>query len=235
MIIMISQPTFFPWLGYFDMIRLVDKVVILDDVKFNYQSWQHRNHFKDPNGLKLFTIPVIDGKKKQNINHVKLQNPIFSKNKLIKFISSNYNKSLYFKGIKHELFDIFDQSFKEGKLLNLNMGIIKWCLTYLKVNTRIIYSSDLHLKNKKTERLIEICQKLGAKEYLSTAGAIDYLDKEMHLFSKAKIKIQFHNYNHPKYNQLFDGFKEYACILDLILNEGSNSLKILKSGNLNKF
>ena len=61
---MISQPTFFPWIGYFDMISIVDKLVILDDVRFNYQSWQHRNQFKDPNGLKLFTIPVIDGKKK---------------------------------------------------------------------------------------------------------------------------------------------------------------------------
>ena len=60
------------------MIRLVDKVVILDDVKFNYQSWQHRNHFKDPNGLKLFTIPVVDGKK-QNINRVQLQNQFFEK------------------------------------------------------------------------------------------------------------------------------------------------------------
>ena len=232
---MISQPTFFPWLGYFDMIRLVDKVVILDDVKFNYQSWQHRNHFKDPNGLKLFTIPVIDGKKKQNINHVKLQNPIFSKNKLIKFISSNYNKSLYFKGIKHELFDIFDQSFKEGKLLNLNMEIIKWCLKYLNIKTKIIFSSDLKLEKKKSERLIEICKKLNVDLYLSTIGAKDYLDKDKKLFLKSKIKINFHEYKHPIYNQLYGDFKEYACILDLILNEGSKSLSIIKSGNLNKF
>ena len=232
---MISQPTFFPWIGYFDMISIVDKLVILDDVRFNYQSWQHRNHFKDPNGLKLFTIPVIDGKKKQNINNVELKDPIFSKRKLIKFISSNYNKSLYFKDIKNELFDKFDQSFEGGKLFNLNIELINWCLKFLEIKTKIIFSSNLFLKNKKTERLIEICQKLDAKEYFSTAGAINYLEKDMHLFSKAKIKIHFHNYKHPKYNQLFGSFKEYACILDLILNEGTNSLKILKSGNLNKF
>ena len=56
--IFISQPTFFPWLGYFDMIDQVDKFIILDDVDFSYQSWQHRNNFKTPNGLGFFTVPV---------------------------------------------------------------------------------------------------------------------------------------------------------------------------------
>ena len=44
--IMISQPTFFPWLGYFDLISQADQFVILDDVNFSYQSWQHRNNLE---------------------------------------------------------------------------------------------------------------------------------------------------------------------------------------------
>ena len=56
--VMISQPTFFPWIGYFDMISQSDIFIILDDVKFSYQSWQHRNKFKTPKGLEFFTIPV---------------------------------------------------------------------------------------------------------------------------------------------------------------------------------
>ena len=55
----ISQPTFFPWLGYFDLIDQSETVVFLDDVNFTKQSWQHRNYFKTVDGLKLFTIPVI--------------------------------------------------------------------------------------------------------------------------------------------------------------------------------
>ena len=43
----IMQPTFLPWCGYFDLMDEVDVFVFLDDVQFDYRSWQHRNKIKD--------------------------------------------------------------------------------------------------------------------------------------------------------------------------------------------
>ena len=37
------QPTFMPWIGYFSMMKKVDKFVLLDDVQFDRRSWQQRN------------------------------------------------------------------------------------------------------------------------------------------------------------------------------------------------
>ena len=65
-------------------------------------------------------------------------------------------------------------------------------------------------------------------------GAKDYLDKDKKLFLKSKININFHEYKHPIYNQLYGDFKEYACILDLILMKDQNP-KYYQIGNLNKF
>ena len=42
----ISQPTYLPWLGYFDLIDQVDRFVVLDNVQFEKQSWQQRNRIK---------------------------------------------------------------------------------------------------------------------------------------------------------------------------------------------
>ena len=39
MICAISQPTFFPWLGYFDLIDQVDNFIFYDDVQIEKQSW----------------------------------------------------------------------------------------------------------------------------------------------------------------------------------------------------
>ena len=41
-LISISQPTFLPWSGYFDLIDSVEKFVFLNDVQFSRQSWQQR-------------------------------------------------------------------------------------------------------------------------------------------------------------------------------------------------
>ena len=46
MIISISQPTLFPWLGYFDMIRKSNVFVFLDNVKIEKRSWHVRNRLK---------------------------------------------------------------------------------------------------------------------------------------------------------------------------------------------
>ena len=46
MILSISQPTLFPWLGYFNIIKKSDIFVILDIVKFEKRSWQMRNKLK---------------------------------------------------------------------------------------------------------------------------------------------------------------------------------------------
>ena len=53
--IFITQPTFLPWVGYFDLIDQADLFIILDDVKFEKQSWQQRNKFKTNKGVELFS------------------------------------------------------------------------------------------------------------------------------------------------------------------------------------
>jgi len=54
----ISQPTFMPWLGWFDLADQADCLIILDDVQFSKQSWQQRNRLPSPSGLALLTVPV---------------------------------------------------------------------------------------------------------------------------------------------------------------------------------
>ena len=57
--IAIMQPTFLPWVGYFDLIDQVDIFVFLNDVQFQKQTWQHRNKILTKNGLQWITVPVL--------------------------------------------------------------------------------------------------------------------------------------------------------------------------------
>ena len=228
--IMISQPTFFPWLGYFDLISQADQFVILDDVDFSYQSWQHRNNFKTPKGLEMFTISVKEGKKKKKINEVELKNSKIITKKLNKFISSNYGKSKYFKTIYENLSNTLEKSLASDSLVVLNCEIIKWCLKFLNIKTPISYSSEININSHRAHRINDICNIYNANEYISTPGAKVYLNDDKDEFKKNNIKLTYHNYKHPIYNQQFEKFIPFACIIDLIFNEGENSLNIIKSG-----
>ena len=46
MLLGISQPTFFPWIGYFAFLDKIQKIIFLDDVQFEKRSWQQRNYIK---------------------------------------------------------------------------------------------------------------------------------------------------------------------------------------------
>ena len=95
---------------------------------------------------------------------------------------------------------------------------------------KIFLSSELNCTKKKSEKIIEICNQLKYTNYLSTAGSLNYLSEDLNLFKRNKIKVHIHNYKHPIYSQNFNKFCEYACILDLIFNEGEASYNIMKSG-----
>lgn len=83
----IIQPNFFPWVGYFEIIKFVDIFIILDDVQYNKRDWRNRN-FISNNGTKLsITIPVqTKNKYSQKINETKISGNSW-KNEIIKNIS----------------------------------------------------------------------------------------------------------------------------------------------------
>ena len=56
--IAVMQPTYLPYLGYFDLIAQADVFVFLDDVQFERKSWQQRNRIGGPNGSRLL-LPVL--------------------------------------------------------------------------------------------------------------------------------------------------------------------------------
>src|SRR5271155_2267040 len=93
----ITQPTYLPWLGYFDLIDQVDAFVLLDSVQFEKQSWQQRNRIKTPNGLQWLTAPVrTKGRSAQLIKDVEIAETDFYI-KHLNLIQTNYRNAPFFE------------------------------------------------------------------------------------------------------------------------------------------
>lgn len=222
--ISISQPTLFPWLGYFDIIKNSDIFVFLDNVKFEKRSWQMRNRLKNVDKSKesenWIQIPTHIIKSDTKIKDVEIDNNQNWKSKHLKTFQALYGDSY------HELpflKKLYNQNW--NRLSDFNISFITSCCEFLGIKTCLKKSSELNIDGKKSKLLLNICEQLDATEYLTTIGAKEYLEKDKQIFNNSKIRIQYHNYNHPNYNQKGRQFISQLSILDLLFNEKNNAKK----------
>jgi hypothetical protein len=227
--IAICQPTYLPWLGYFDLMDQVDAFVFLDTVQFEKQSWQQRNRIKTPTGLQWLTVPVVfRGRLEQKVSEVEIRDGEFAR-KHLRAIELNYARTAFFHKYFQQLRGIFEK-FSSGRLLDLNAKLIDCFTEILNIRTRLIFASSLAAEGKRTHLLAEICRKLGATVYVSPIGSAEYLLGEANILAEAGVETVFHNYNHPTYRQQFPPFLAFASVIDLIFNEGERSMEIIRSG-----
>jgi len=216
-------------MGYFDLIDQVDLFVVLDNVQFARQSWQQRNRIKTGNGLQWLAVPVVfRGKLGQLIKDVQIRDPEFFSNH-IRAIELAYRRSPYFSDYFSAIRKLLED-LREGLLLDLNLGLIAWALEVLGITTPVVRASSLGISGKRTELLANVCESVGASEYLSPLGSAEYLIAEQDLLHRRGIEIFFQNYRHPEYRQVFHPFEPFASVIDVIFNHGGNAAAILRGG-----
>jgi len=223
----ISQPTYLPWIGYFDLIDQVDKFVLLDDAQFERRSWDQRNRIKSPTGLQWVTVPVHNrGRREQRLCEVEICDRRFWE-KEVRSIEARYGEAPYFEIYFPRLKELHSEA--GLKLVDLNLALIKWISSELGLTTPMVRSSSLNVDGRRSGRLAAMCKLLGATDYVSPRTAL-YLLEDLRIFAESGIKVWFHNYTHPEYKQRFPPFCAYASVLDLLFNEGPRSLEIIRSG-----
>lgn len=232
--IAMSQPCFFPWSGYFDLIDSVNIFVFLNDAKFTKQSWQVRNKIFINKKISWINLPVINNSSSQLINETKIFNSKNNIKKILKTISQNYSKSKYYK----TYYDDFESKLIECSnyefLDDLNIEIIKWFLKKIEIKTQIFKSSELDINGTRSIRISKICERFETSNYLSAYGALDYIKNDFEIFKEKKINVFFQNYEVAKYNQFSENFSGFISIIDMLFNEGPNTLSIIRNNRKNK-
>lgn len=224
----ILQSNYIPWKGYFDLIGMVDEFILYDDMQYTRRDWRNRNKIKTQAGLQWLTIPVDSkGKYYQKINETRVSDHEWCDSHW-KAISVNYAHAPYFKEYSAQIHDLYQKCKEEDYLSQINYFFITEICSILHIDTKISWSSDYHLADGKTERLVSLVKDSGGSEYLSGPAARDYIEDD--LFENAGIKLTYMNYDgYPEYPQLFGEFEHAVSILDLIFNTGKDARTYMKS------
>ena len=216
----IIQSNYIPWKGYFDIIHEVDVFVFLEDVQYTRRDWRNRNKIKTPGGIKWISVPIIRSGTDLMIYETKIDYSQDWREKHKKTIHHSHASCEYYDNYKEDILGIYAQKYET--ISELNIAAIKKISALLGIETDFVNSKDLNTSGKKDDKLIEICQKIGADSYLSGPAAKNYIAKEK--FERAGIALEYKDYSgYPEYKQLWGEFNHFVSVIDLIFNCGEEA------------
>lgn len=223
----VIQPSYIPWLGYFDQIARSDIFVFYDDVQYDKNGWRNRNRIKTSQGPVWLSVPVLkSGRTRQLINEVEIDNSGPWARKHIKTIAQAYAKAPYVNLVIARLKPVLKRPWHF--LSDLNIEIITVLCQMMGITTPLYRSSALRVEGDRNGRLIALCKHFNAMNYLSGNAAQSYLD--VSAFEKCNLSVTWQNYRHPGYSQLHGPFMPHLSIVDLLMMVGPSdtALSILR-------
>lgn len=216
--LVIMQPTFFPWAGYFNLLAQADDFVFLDDVQLEKQSWQTRNRVMIGGIPRWISVPVRHAHLSQTLAETQTMDATHWRDKLARGFALNYGRHSYYSHAR----DVIDFLLAEpiACLAELNERILRFIALRLQLTACMHRASEMGIVGVRSARLIALCEQFGAKEYLSPLGAAQYLEEDgFAVHSPARLRFQ--NYVPEPYLQKGSSdFHSHLSILDVIANLG---------------
>ena len=220
--VVISQPRYLPAINYLQRLKYADIFVFLDNVQIQTRGWENRNKILIDGRKKWLTIPVSSSKRevifkakicgkdwirkhKEIIKHAYLRSPYFDE-RYIEIYYKNVDKICETTNFSYDevlchlvltacrMFEIFPNTVKATELLG-------------------------KAKRKGVGNLFLLAEKLGVDVYISGSNGRVYGVKDY--FEKRGIKVMFHDYKYPVYEQFnSNNFVPWLSFFDVLFNLG---------------
>lgn len=187
-------------------IELSPSVVYIEACE-NYQKQSYRNRcrFYAADGVQALSFPIVHegGTHKLPISEIKVDYSTPWLQQHERAIISAYRTSAYFEYYQDELFDILES--KPERLLDLNMAILRFFIE------KIGLAVDLRL----TEDYV--------KDALDDFRELIHPKRPDNILKEMGLEKPYFQVFAPKY-----GFKSNLSVMDLLFNEGPDSILYLK-------
>jgi hypothetical protein len=237
MIVAAHQPAYLPWLGYLDKLAQADVFVVMDDLQYEAQNFQNRNRVKLNSGAGWLTVPLERGAQTDRILDKRIHQGGSPREhwqrRTWRTLETHYGRAPHFARYAEELAEVYRRPW--DRLVDLDQHVLELARRWLGITRPILQASSLGLVGGKTDRIIDLCRKLGARVYLSgSGGSTGYLD--VAALRRAGITVRWQRFTHPVYPQRYPalGFLPNLAFLDLVFNCGPASRDILLGGGASR-
>lgn len=217
-IVVVHQPDFMPYLGFFDRLLHADIYVVFDNVQFvaSSRGWTNRDKIKVPGGWKWITVGTKKAPRDSRINEIQIFEDNEWRKRHLNLYYENYRHADYYDEIMPYIEELYD--YKCTRMMDFNLESIYMLNKLLDIDVDYVVASELNPEGKNNRLIIDIMNKLGTRNYLSGIGARDYFEQS--LYDEAGIHVIWQDWTPPVYKQQFDGFIPYLSSIDLLFNCG---------------
>ncbi len=185
----IMQPYFLPYIGYFQLIKAVNKFILFDDVNYIKKGWINRNRIVINEKEFMFIIPLEKVSQNKLINEINITKDSEWKSRLVETFDATFRKAPMYSKVFPVLEEIITKNERNLSAFLTN-SLVQIC-RYLDIKTPIELSS---LKYKTTplkgqDKILNICIQEDADIYFNPIGGTNLYNRKT--FEEKGIKLQF--------------------------------------------
>ncbi len=216
----IMQPYFFPYIGYFALIKNTDKWVVFDTPQFIRHGWIERNRILHPNpekGWQYIKVPLVKHSRGTAIKDAKIRKDEDWKAKILAQLLPYKKRAPYYFNVIKLLKNVFQH--ETDSIVELNIKGLKAVCVYLKIDFNYIIFSESNIKlsniKEPDEWALEISKTLGATDYFNPIGGLEFFDVTK--YQKNNINLNFLKTELIEYDQKRKPFEPGLSIIDVLM------------------
>jgi hypothetical protein len=221
------QPYFFPYLGYFDLINMVDEWIVFDTPQYMKYGWVNRNRVLHPtSGWQYIIMPLKKHHHTTPINQVEISMNTDWATVILRQLGHYRKDAPFYDDVIAFLKDCFSDL--NTNLAEVNTSLFKKTCQRLGIDKPIrVYSkTNLTLKgpvNSPGDWGLRIAQAAGASEFINRPGGAAFLDENSFLEHGIKLTIQ--SFANMTYDCGRHKYEPDLSIIDVMMWNSSEKIK----------
>ncbi len=220
------QPYFLPYIGYWQLLALVDRFVVYDNVQYTKKGWINRNRFLRNGTDAYFTLPLKHGSDFLDVMDRYIADD-FAPRALLDQLAGAYRRAPFFA----ETFPVIEQVVGAAprNLFEYLHHSIAAMAAHLDIRTPLIVSSTVPADHtlKAEQRVLALCDALGATRYINSSGGRDLYSTDA--FAARGIELRFLQSRTAPYPQFDDTFVANLSIVDVLMFNSRDTVRRMLS------
>ena len=167
----------------------VDKLVLLDDVNFINRGWINRNRIAVNGEPHWLTLPLKKASQNRLINEIEILDEPLWKRKMMRTVEASYGSAPFASQVLPLFANLLEDA--TGSLSAFLFRHLQKVANNLGIQALLERTSSIYPKEGRAgqDRIIDICQREGATDYVNLPGGRNLYDAE--LFASAGIELLF--------------------------------------------